>query len=454
MVAGARLVGGTVLDSSAGTSTADVVMADGRLAAPSTATDLPVVDISGRLVLPGLVNVHDHLRSLLPATRAGESLTLSAVVDRAAAASGSATAAHYRTLSAMGAARLVLGGVTSVIDHIYPVHRPGMVEAAVAGHESVGVRASMAVGLMDVGRPGVAQDAHTTITQAARLIDDILPAERLFLAPVSLRQSTPAAYRAAVDAADRLGPRLYTHIAESEAEVERCLAEHGMRPVELLHSFGFLRPGTIVVHCVHLDERDRQLLAGTGTAVAYCPSNHLRFAKGFAPVRDLLDRGVPVGLGIDGMADGFAEMRQAIYAQGSATGHTGAISSEQAFRMATSVPASMLGIAGLTGDLRVGDRADVVVVAVDRPGLQPVADPLWTLVHRTGGTDVTDVFVDGQPVVRDGRLVRVDPSELVEKATAATTALAAAAGVEFPPYQGGSSATPGSSRSGSDRASR
>src|SRR5690606_7578097 len=105
-----------------------------------------VVDVTGRLVLPGLVNVHDHLRSLLPATRAAEAMPLPAVVARAAAASAAATAAHYRALSALGAARMVLSGVTSVIDHVYPVHAPGMIEAVVGGHASVGVRASLAIG--------------------------------------------------------------------------------------------------------------------------------------------------------------------------------------------------------------------------------------------------------------------------------------------------------------------
>lgn len=440
MVTGVRLAGGTVLRPDGDSGTAEVTVRAGRSGTAGTrepaATD--VVDVTGRLVLPGLVNAHDHLRSLLPATREAETMPLPAVVERAGAASAAA-AGHYRDLTAQGAARMVLAGVTSAIDHIYPVHLPGMIEAAAAGHDRVGLRTSLAVGLMDSGHPAVLQDPRVTIDTVARLADDAVPADRLFLAPVSLRQSSLDVYRAAVSAADRLGMRLYTHIAESVAEVDACVAEHGMRPVELLHSLGFLRPGTVLVHCVHLDDRERQLLADTGTAVAYCPSNHLRFAKGFAPVRDLLDRGVTVGLGIDGMVDGFTEMRQAVYAQSQAAGATGTLRSTEAFRMATGAGASIVdGVE--RGHHATSTWADAVVVSTSRLELQPVADPLWTVVHRMTGSDVTDVYVDGEPVVRARKLTRVSHDEVTERAAAATAAIASATGVDLRP--GGHPATP------------
>lgn len=426
MVTGLRLAGGSILSAAGDAATGDLAIRAGRIA--ESRPDDEIVDVTGHLVLPGLANRHDHLRSLLPASRAAETLPLPAVVERAGAAGAAATPEHYRALTALGAARMVLGGVTSVIDHIYPVHVPGMIEAAAAGHDDVGLRASLAVGLMDHGHPDVVQDPETTIATVARIADDTLPADRLYLAPVSLRQSSLDVYTAAVRAADRLGIRLYTHIAESAAEVDACVAEHGLRPVELLHSIGFLRPGTTVVHAVQLSEHERDLLAATGTAVAYCPSNHLRFAKGFAPVRELLDRGVRVGLGIDGMVDGFTEMRQAVYAQAQATGTTGALTTVEAYRMAVG------------GELAVGERADVVVVAQDRLEVRPIADPLWTLVHRMVGADVTDVYVDGTPVVRQRTLTRVSHADIAEQAAAATAAIASACGIDLPP--GGSAATP------------
>ncbi|WP_165358483.1 amidohydrolase family protein [Haloactinopolyspora alba] len=431
---GVRLTGGTVLAADGDTGTTDVTVRTGPSAGAAEAAG-DVVDVTGQLVLPGLANAHDHLRSLLPATREAETMPLPAIIERAGAAGAAATAEHYRDLTAQGAARMVLSGVTSAIDHIYPVHVPGMIEAAAAGHDRVGLRASLAVGLMDSGHPAVLQDPSVTIDDVARIADDAVPADRLFLAPVSLRQSSPDVYRAAVSAADRLGMRLYTHVAESAAEVDACLAEHGMRPVELLHSLGFLRPGTVLVHCVHLDERERQLVADTGTAVAYCPSNHLRFAKGFAPIRDLIDRGVTVGLGIDGMVDGFTEIRQAVYAQAQAAGATGVLTSAEAFRMATTAAASLASgdRADPAADPTPGAWPDAVVASPNRLELQPVADPLWTLIHRMTGTDVTDVYIGGKAVVRDGQLTRVSHDEVAERAAAATAAIASAAGVDLRP---------------------
>src|SRR5690606_36168329 len=125
VVTGLRLAGGSILSAAGDAATGDLAIRAGRIA--ESRPDDEIVDVTGHLVLPGLANRHDHLRSLLPASRAAETLPLPAVVERAGAAGAAATPEHYRALTALGAARMVLGGVTSVIDHIYPVHVPGMI---------------------------------------------------------------------------------------------------------------------------------------------------------------------------------------------------------------------------------------------------------------------------------------------------------------------------------------
>ncbi|WP_147525130.1 amidohydrolase family protein [Cellulomonas timonensis] len=418
-----RLTGTSVGDG-AGAVTAEVV--DGRVRLEPATGTAP----ARTLLLPGLVNLHDHLRSFMPTGRRSEGMPLAQVITAAAATQAVATPDEHRALTALASARQLRAGVTSVIDHVYPLHRPELLDAAVAGHRDVGVRASVALGVMTRGAAQTCTTVEHIERLAERALAELLPADRLFLAPVSLRQAAAEDYAATVAAADRLGLRLYTHIAETSAEVEQCVAEHGVRPVELLHRLGFLRPGTVLVHCVQLSDHEIELLAGSGTAVAYCPTNHLRLAKGFARVADMLEAGVTVGLGIDGTESLFHEMRQAVYAQGQARQDPAALGSTAAYDMATVQGARALGVDGVTG--RLDGSPDLVRLDASRVGLQPLVDPVWSVVHRAGPGDVTDVVVDGELVLHDGRLTRTDEDELVERAYVATRDMAHRIGTAHP----------------------
>lgn len=430
-----RITGGTVVTGYDEPQPRDIAVAGGRIVSPADRYDAAeTLDASGKLVLPGLVNAHDHLRSMLPVTRRGDTSGLAEMIRTSQLASALATPAGYRALTALAAARTVMSGVTTAVDHVYPLHRPGMLAAVVAGHADVGLRAHIGYGLMTEGPAELIGPLDDQIATAVAAADTELPAERLYLAPVSLRQTSLDGYRAAVAAADRTGLRLYTHIAESTDEVEQCVAQHGMRPVELLHHIGFLRPGTVIVHCVHLTDHEIELMAANSVAVAYCPSNHLRLAKGFAPVVAMRAAGVRVCLGVDGMDDMFTEMRQAVYAQGSGTGRPGALPTPSALAMATGEGSAAIGEASVDhspgGRLQVGDRADLITIRTDFPSWQPLADPVQACVHRGHGRDVTDVLVDGEFVVRDGRLRRAELAELAERAWATTRDLAHRSGRE------------------------
>lgn len=427
------IVGGTVVTGYDEPERRDIAVVDGRIAElDAPAVNAEILHATGRLVLPGLVNAHDHLRSMLPFTRRGDGSDLAEMIRTSQLASALAAPADYRALTALAAARTVMSGVTTAVDHVYPLHRPGLLAAVVAGHADVGLRAHIGYGLMTEGPPELVGPLDDQVAAAVSAADTELPADRLYLAPVSLRQTSLDGYRAAVAAADRTGLRLYTHIAESTDEVEQCVARHGMRPVELLHHIGFLRPGTVLVHCVQLTDHEIELIAANSVAVAYCPSNHLRLAKGFAPVVAMRAAGVRVCLGVDGMDDMFTEMRQAVYAQGSGFGRPGVLPSPDALAMATGEGAAAIGEAS-AGLLRAGARADLITVRTDCPSWQPLADPVQACVHRGHGRDVADVLVDGEFVVRDGRLRRADPADLAERAWAATRSLAHRSGREVDP---------------------
>jgi cytosine/adenosine deaminase-related metal-dependent hydrolase len=148
----------------------------------------------------------------------------------------------------------------------------------------------------------------------------------------------------------------------------------------------------------------------------HCPTNHMRLAKGVSPVPKLLAAGANVGMGIDQMDDLFVEMRQEILMQGLEHSNPGVVSPQTALEMATARGASALGLGGDLGRIEVGRRADLVCVDVSAPHVQPVLDPVWTLVHRVHGHDVVHVIVDGEVVVEKGRLVKLDEEALIDEA--------------------------------------
>lgn len=373
---------------------------------------------------PGLVNMHDHLRAFLPTGRAGENAPLAEVVTRAAAAQAVAGPEEYHALTALAAARQVLAGTTTVVDHVYPLRTEGVLEAVVEAHEVVGVRGVVAVGVLT----RCPAELRTTVDDALALVAGLTPGRRasgLSLAPVSLRQNSVDDFREAAVAAAEAGLGLYTHIAENEAEVEQCVAEHGRRPVELLADCGFLGERTVLVHAICLSDTEIRLLADSGTTAVYCPTNHARLAKPVARVPELLTAGVPVVLGVDGAESIWHEMRQAIAVQAQRWGRPGVLSTDAALAMATTTARECLQRNGTATGSPVGDE---VVVDLTGPGVQPLADLDWTLVHRVVPADVRDVTVAGRQVVADGRLLTADVHHLARAARESTDRIAQRSG--------------------------
>jgi 5-methylthioadenosine/S-adenosylhomocysteine deaminase len=199
--------------------------------------------------------------------------------------------------------------------------------------------------------------------------------------------------------------------------------------VQLLHDIGFASSDAILVHCVYLSAREIRMLAQSGATVVHCPTNHMRLAKGVTPVPKLLEAGANVGMGIDQMDDLFVEMRQEILMQGLRHSNPGVVSPRTSLEMATARGATALGLGEDLGRIELGRRADLVCVDVSAAHLQPVLDPEWTLVHRVHGHDVAHVIVDGDVVVENGKLTKLDEEALMEEARAVSARYLRRAGV-------------------------
>ncbi|MFQ5914139.1 MAG: amidohydrolase family protein [Nitrospinota bacterium] len=384
-----------------------------------------------RIVLPGLIDMHNHLRDLTPGLPVGRGLKLDGYLRAMWAMQQYLTEDDYYWGAMLGAIRLLKSGVTSVVDHCYPFHLPGLEEATLGAFGDVGIRGYLARGIMTKPFEPICETRRAAFDRIRRLVGEAgVPPERLFVAPVSFRQADPEDYRASRELADELGLRTYTHIAETRQEVEGILKENGKRPIHFLHDLGFSGPGTVLVHCVLLDDSEIERLAETRTTVVHCPSNHMKLAKGITRVPDLLKAGVNLTLGVDLMENLWIEMRNELQLQSIANSNPAAVPQKTPLHMATRNAARALGMDGELGVLAPGAVADIILVDIGGASARPFIDAVHHLLWRTEAADVKTVLVDGKVVVEDGALQTVDEAEALDRIEKASHAYIRRAGKE------------------------
>lgn len=437
----------TIDDADTEHSAGHLVIEGGRIthvgpgAAPAELRDgAEIVDASGCLVTPGLINTHHHLYQWLTRGWAQDSILFDwlvalyptwARIDADLVEAGSAAAM----------AVLARSGCTTVADHHYVFPRGGgdILGGIVNAASDVGVRLHATRGSMDLGRSqgGLPPDFAVETTDAiltasadavARLHDPGFDSRvRVALAPCSPFSVTADLLRESAGLGRELGVRLHTHGAETVEEEAFCRTRFGMGPTDYLEGLGWLGDDVWMAHCVHLDERDIRTFAATGTGVAHCPSSNARLAAGIAPVPAMLAAGVPVGLAVDGAASNESgrlgdEIRQAVL-----VGRLGAgadrMTGRQALRLATMGGARVLGREAEIGSLEVGKLADIAVWRIDDVEHAGIADPVAALT--LGATPPLELLlVGGDTVVRQGDLTKTDRRALARRGVLAAERLA------------------------------
>jgi cytosine/adenosine deaminase-related metal-dependent hydrolase len=385
------------------------------------------VDLGGALVTPGLVNTHHHLCQTLTRAHAQEADLFSwlrALYPIWARLDAEAEYAAART----GLAELALSGCTTVFDHhyVFPRGRDGLIEAEVRAARELGVRIVSARGSMDLGESQgglppdeLVEELDAVLAETERLaaLADDDGFVEIAVAPCSPFSVTRELMRESAELARRLGLQLHTHLAETVEEDAYCQELYGCGPVEYLAELGWLGDDVWCAHCVHLSDADITAFAQHGVGVAHCPTSNLRLGAGVAPVRELLDAHVRVGLGVDGSAsnersDLCYEVKQALLvARG--RGGPAALTARDALRLATVGGAEVLGRDDI-GTLEPGKRADFAVWRTDGLELGGAADVVAGFVfsapHR-----VDRLIVGGEEVVRDGHLVRADEEDIARE---------------------------------------
>lgn len=393
--------------------------------------DTEIVDATGCVVTPGLINTHHHLfQSLTRAVPGGQDALLFGWLQTLYPIWAKMGPEEIFTSTQLGLAELALSGCTMSSDHLYLFPNGATLDDSIAGAEEIGLRfqptrGSMSIGETDGGLPpdSLVEAEVAILEDSIRLIDryhDPKPGAmlRVGLAPCSpFSVSRDLMRESAVLARDK-GVMLHTHLAENDEDIAYSLANFGCRPGEYAESLGWVGEDVWHAHCVKLDPSEIDLFARTGTGVAHCPCSNCRLGSGIAPIVAMDKVGVKVGLGVDGSASNdagnlLAEARQAMLLQRVAQG-ADAMSARKTLELATRGGAAVLNRSDC-GALSPGKMADFVIWDTTSLPLAGNWDPVAALV-LCGPIAPRDVYVGGRPVVKDGQLVSANAAKIANTA--------------------------------------
>ncbi len=374
-----------------------------------------IIDCRGLVVLPGLVQAHIHLCQTLFRGLADDLSLENWLSQRIWPLEAAHTEASIHASAMLGAAELLLGGTTAILDMETVRHTRAAFEAL----ESIGIRATAGKCLMDAptNPPALREPTDRALAESSDLCATWHGAAggrlRYCFAPRFAPSCTGPLLRAVSDLAEHSGATIHTHAAETPLELDTVRRETGHDEIAYLDAVGISGPRAALAHCVWVDKHGIERLARQGTNVVHCPSSNLKLGSGIAPIPEMLAAGCRVGIGADGAPcnnrlDAFAEMRLAALIQKPRLGPD-ALPALRALELATVGGARALGLESEIGSIEAGKCADLVVLDLDGPHAQPEdADLISRIVYSARAGDVRHVIVDGRVVVRDGSLKTAD----------------------------------------------
>jgi cytosine/adenosine deaminase-related metal-dependent hydrolase len=406
---------------------------------PQNADD--VLDLTGHIVLPGLVNTHHHFyQTLTRAVPAAQNANLFNWLTTLYPIWARMTPEDIRISTQTALAELALSGCTTASDHLYLFPNGSKLDDEIEAAAEVGIRLHASRGSMSLGQSKGGLPPDSVVDLEEKILED---SERLIrkyhdakpgamvqivLAPCSPFSVTGELMKESAKMARKYGVHLHTHLAETEDEEQFTIEKFGYKPVAYMQSVDWVGEDVWFAHSVHVSKEEVEVYAREGCGVAHCPSSNMRLASGIAPLREFMKAGVKVGLGVDGSAsnDGshlLAEARQAMLLarlraglEGASLSSTGSeiLTAREALELATRGGASVLGRKDI-GSLEVGKCADFVAINLNRLDYAgALHDPLAAVVFcQPQGVDLN--VVHGKTVVQNGKLVGLDVPRHVEK---------------------------------------
>ncbi|MEM6450997.1 MAG: 8-oxoguanine deaminase [Cyanobacteria bacterium P01_D01_bin.105] len=392
-----------------------------------------VLDLQGRhVVLPGLVNTHHHFfQTLTRAVPAAQDCDLFVWLQTLYPIWAKLTGEGIYASTQMAAVELMLSGCTTASDHLYLFPNDCTLDDEIRAAQDIGFRLHASRGSMSVGESAGGLPPDTLVEKESDILKDSqrlieqyhdnsrYAMTRIVLAPCSPFSVSPDLMRESAKMARAYeGVRLHTHLAENVSDVEYSMEMFGQSPGDYAASLGWLGEDVWHAHCVQLDDRAIAQFAETGTGVAHCPCSNCRLASGIAPIRSMLNAGVPVSLGVDGAASNDAsnllqEARTAFLLARVRENSAAAMVAREVLEIATRGGARVLGRDDI-GYLAPGMAADFITFDIDAPTLVGSHHDVVAALIFCQPPSVSYSFINGRKVVDEGQLVTVDVPALVK----------------------------------------
>ena len=375
------------------------------------------IDACGGIIMPGLVNTHTHLPMTLFRGLADDlplDTWLKETIFPAESTHINSESVRWGTL--LACAEMIISGTTTCCDGYFLEN-----DVALAVND-FGMRAVLGQGVIDYPAPGVPDPAENVATAKAyvekweKVSTHIVPS--IFChTPYTCSQKT---LTEAKSVSQELGVLFQIHVAETKAERDQFLCEHKMTPIKYLDKLGVLDENTLLVHCIWLNEADMEIIAARKSNISHNPESNMKLASGISPLSRLVNYGIAIGLGTDGCAsnnnlDLFQEMDMAAKLHKASTLDPTVMDAATVLKMATIDAARAIGLDDAIGSLETGKQADIVIVDTNKPHLVPIYHPESHIVYAAKGSDVSDVMVAGNILVRDGKLLAIDLDEIIDR---------------------------------------
>ena len=394
-----------------------------------------VIDATRMAVTPGLINGHTHLSQTYMRGLGDDKPLLDWLQKMMWPIQAAMSPKEMYLASLLGLLENLRCGVTGVVQHHKLTTTEAHIDAAARAAGEVGLRLLLARGWVDLGEAGEAPEKILESMGRLRERWHQSAGGRITVGfgPMAAWRCSDDLMRHTVALAREWGLVTHVHIAEAGPEIELMRQRNGLRHVEWLDSLGVLGPDLQLVHCVHVDDREVDLIAASGASVIHCPVSNMYLASGAAPIRKMLDRGISVALGTDGPAshnsqDLLETMKIAALLAKVSTGDATALLPVDVLRMVTSTGARLFGQADL-GRLSPGAKADLTLVNLNTARAMPVHRPESALVYNASGPDVHTVIVEGRILLDAGRVVVLDEEALLAECRSAARQLLSRAGV-------------------------
>lgn len=377
-----------------------------------------IIDAKSGIIMPGLINTHTHLPMALFRGLADDLPLHVWLNEHIFPAEGKhINPESVRVGTLLACAEMILSGTTTCCDGYF-------YESCVA--EAVcdsGMRAVLGQGVIDFPAPGVPNPSDN-IKIAVRFVEkwqdrsSIITPSIFCHSPYTCSEDT---LHKAKDLADFRGLLFQTHAAETKTEFDRIQSKHKASPIQYLDRLGVLDQNTLLVHAIWIEDDDIETILKSGANVSHTPESNMKLASGVAPIPELLNAGVTVGLGTDGCSsnnnlDLFQEMDFAAKLHKVNRLDPTVMNAETVLKMGTIEGAKAIGLEKTIGSLEIGKEADLIIIDTHKPHLVPMYNPISHIVYAAIGSDVRDVIISGKIIIRDKRLLTLDLEDILTRA--------------------------------------